>query len=335
MRINNSMKTYYADERPDGYRETIRRGIWGVRQMGRGVTRGEGTRAEHIARLKDALAAADAIVIGAGAGLSAAAGYTYGGERFRYWFADFADRFGIEDMYAGGFYPFPKEEILWAWWARHIYCNRYSKDPKPVYKNLLRLVDGRNCFVITTNVDHRFQAAGFDKKRLFYTQGDYGLFQSKTPKAPATYDNEAWVMEAMAAQGFVRDASGVFVPPESGLSMEIPSDMIPRDPSGGKVTMNLRSDDSFVEDEGWRAASAAYADFLRRHERLHTLYLELGVGDNTPAIIKYPFWQMTRDNPAAVYACLNDNEAYAPRAIAAQSIIINGDAAEVLEALLA
>lgn len=328
------MKTSYTEERPDGYRETIQRGLWGVRQMGRGITRGEGTRQERLQRLKTELASADAVVIGAGAGLSTAAGYTYSGERFRYWFGDFADRFGIEDMYSGGFYTFPKEEILWAWWARHIYCNRYIQDPKPVYRNLLRLVDGKDYFVITTNVDHRFQAAWFDKKRLFYTQGDYGLFQSKTPKAPVTYDNEAWVMEAMAAQGFVRDASGAFVPPQSGLSMEIPSALIPRDPQGGKVVMNLRSDDSFVEDAGWHAASAAYADFLRRHERLHTLYLELGVGDNTPVIIKYPFWQMTHDNPAAIYACLNDNEAYAPRAIAAQSIVLDGDTAAVLEELL-
>lgn len=288
---------------------------------------------ESVARLKKEIDTADAIVIGAGAGLSTSAGLTYSGERFERYFFDFAEKYGIRDMYSGGFYPFPDAETRWAWWARHIYYNRYIDAPKPVYERLLALVSGRDYFVITTNVDHRFQRAGFDKKRLFYTQGDYGLFQSVDPSVRKTYDNEEWVMMAMATQGFVRDDSGVFQAPESGrISLRIPTSLIPKSPDDGSdVTMNLRADDSFVEDEGWHRASAAYSDFIRRHENLHVLYLELGVGANTPVIIKYPFWQMTMENEKAVYACVNFGEAFCPRELENRSICIDGDIARVLE----
>jgi len=239
-------------------------------------------------------------------------------------------------MYSGGFYPFPSEEIRWAWWARHIYFNRYIDAPKPVYRNLLKLVSDKDYFVITTNVDHQFQRAGFDKKKLFYTQGDYGLFQSVNPAIRKTFDNEEWVMKAMEAQGFVRDGQGVFrVPVDGELLMEIPSGMIPKCPDdGSQMTMNLRADDSFVEDEGWHRASAAYSDFIRRHENLHVLYLELGVGGNTPVIIKYPFWQMTLANEKAVYACLNYSEAFCPGEIEDRSICIDDDIGAVLDELM-
>lgn len=324
------------DEQPNGYLETIQKGLAGVRGFRDGLSLGIGTRAEQIERLKQELKTADAIVIGAGAGLSTSAGFIYNGERFMRCFPDFAERFGITDMYSGGFYPFPDEETYWAWWSRNIYCNRYVKAPKPVYENLLRLVADRDYFVITTNVDHMFQKAGFDKKRLFYTQGDYGLFQNKRPAAQKTWDNEAWVMQAMAAQGFAINEEGVFVIPEGGrITMRIPTELIPRDPEHGKaVVPNLRVDDSFVEDEGWHRASAAYADFLRQHEGQHVLYLEIGVGSNTPVIIKYHFWQMTNDNPKAVYCCLNYNEACCPKQIESQSICIDGDTGTLLQKLL-
>ena len=236
-------------------------------------------------------------------------------------------------MYSGGFYPFPDDETRWAWWARHIYYNRYIDPPKPVYNKLSALVKDKDYFVVTTNVDHQFQRAGFDKKRLFYTQGDYGLFQSVNPSLQKTYDNEEWVKKAMDAQGFVKDAYGVYQVPENGrIAMRIPSDLIPKCPDDGSdVTMNLRADDTFVEDEGWHRASAAYSDFLRRHENLHVLYLELGVGANTPVIIKYPFWQMTMANEKAVYACINYGEAFCPGEIENKSICIDGDIAAVLE----
>ncbi len=290
---------------------------------------------EQIAKLKDEIQNAEAIVIGAGAGLSTSAGFTYDGERFNKYFSDFAKEYGIRDMYSGGFYPFPDPESRWAWWARHIYFNRYIDAPKPVYKEILNLVKDKDYFVITTNVDHQFQKAGFDKKRLFYTQGDYGLFQSVNPALRKTYDNEEWVMEAMEAQGFVRDSDGVFQVPESGgLKMTIPTELIPKCPDDGSdMTMNLRADDTFVEDDGWHRAAEAYTDFLRDHEDLHVLYLELGVGANTPMIIKYPFWRMTMANAKAVYACLNYGEAFAPGEIADRSICIDGDIGEILHAI--
>ena len=322
-------------EMPNGYLETIQKGIAGVRRFSSGISRGTGTRQGNLDRLKNEIEAADAIVIGAGAGLSTAAGFTYSGERFEKYFFDFAEKFGIRDMYSGGFYPFPDAETRWAWWARHIYFNRYVEAPKPVYRDLYELVKDKDYFVITTNVDHQFQTAGFDKKRLFYTQGDYGLFQSVNPQIRKTYDNEDWVMQAMEAQGFVRNQDGVFdVPPNRKISMRIPTELIPKCPDDGSdMTMNLRSDDSFVEDEGWHKASAAYSDFLRRHEGLHVLFLELGVGMNTPIICKYAFWQMTNDNKNAVYACLNYNEAYCPKQIEKQSIVIDRDCGEVIKQL--
>lgn len=329
------MKQNYS-ELPNGYLESINKGINAVRNFRGGMTEGILSRDEAIARLKMEIVTADAIVIGAGAGLSTAAGFTYSGERFQKYFGDFAARFGIRDMYSGGFYPFPDEEIRWAWWARHIYYNRYVPAPKPVYDDLRKLVQDKDYFVITTNVDHQFQRAGFDKKRLFYTQGDYGLFQSMNSAIRKTYDNEEWVMKAMEAQGFARNEEGIFDLPEEGsISMRIPSELIPKCPDDDSdVTMNLRADDSFVEDEGWHRASAAYADFLRRHERLHVLFLEIGIGMNTPVICKYPFWQMTNDNPKAVYACLNFNEAYCPVQIEKQSVCINGDSGDVIRQLL-
>ena len=287
-------------------------------------------------QLKKEIRSADAIVIGAGAGLSTSAGFTYGGERFRKFFFDFAKEYGIEDMYSGGFYPFPDEETRWAWWARHIYYNRYIDAPKPVYQDLRKLVKGKDCFVLTTNVDHMFQKAGFDKGRLFYTQGDYGLFQSVNPLIRKTYDNEEWVMQAMEAQGFLRDEEGVFQVPAAGeLQMRIPTTLIPRCPEDGSaMTMNLRADDSFVEDEGWHKAAAAYSDFLQKREGKHILFLELGVGGNTPVIIKYPFWRMTLANEKAVYGCVNYGEAVCPEEIRDRSICIDGDIGEVLKELL-
>ena len=323
-------------ELPNGYLETIQKGISGVRRFNSGISRGTGTRQENMERMKKEIETADAIVIGAGAGLSTAAGFTYSGERFEKYFFDFAAKYGIRDMYSGGFYPFPDDETRWVWWARHIYFNRYVEAPNPVYRDLYELVKDKDYFVITTNVDHCFQKAGFDKNRLFYTPGDYGLFQSVNPQIRKTYDNEEWVMRAMEAQGFVRNENGVFdVPADKKISMRIPTELIPKCPDDGSdMTMNLRSDDSFVEDEGWHKASAAYSDFLRRHDGLHVLFLEIGIGANTPVIVKYPFWQMTNDNKNAVYACLNYNEAYCPKQIEKRSIVIDGDSGNVIRQLL-
>ncbi|MGN0763374.1 MAG: SIR2 family NAD-dependent protein deacylase [Aristaeellaceae bacterium] len=270
-------------------------------------------------RLRRALEAADAILIGAGAGLSASAGLTYTGERFERYFADFREKYGITDIYAGGFYPFATREEYWAWWSRHVLYNRYVDAPLPVYRDLLTLVGDREYFVLTTNVDHQFQRAGFDKQRLFYTQGDYGLWQCARPCHDRTYDNEAAVRRMVAEQ---RD-------------MRIPTALIPRCPvCGGPMTMNLRSDDTFVQDEGWYGAYRRYGDFVQRHRRDRVVYLELGVGSNTPGIIKYPFWDCTLQNPRAIYACVNLGQAWAPRDIAERAICLDADIGQVLKQLL-
>ena len=326
----------FSNKQKADYTQTLQKGISYVRGLRGGITDETGSRGENIRRLKDELGSADAIVIGAGAGLSTAAGFTYSGERFDRYFFDFKERFGIRDMYSGGFYPFQDEETRWAWWARHIYFNRYIDAPKPVYQDLLSLVIDKDYFVITTNVDHQFQRAGFEKQRLIYTQGDYGLFQSAGGHIKKTYDNESWVMKAMAAQGFILDEKAVFqVPEDHVLSIRIPHELIPICPDdGGPVSMNLRADETFVEDLGWHAAADRYAGYLQSQEGKHVLFLELGVGGNTPMIIKYPFWAMTAENPNAVYACLNYDQAFCPGQIMTQSICLDGDCGELLKTLL-
>ncbi len=270
----------------------------------------------EIERLKSELKTAEAVVIGAGAGLSTAAGFTYSGERFEKYFSDFEEKFGFHDMYSGGFFPFETPEEMWAYWSRFIWCNRYTDVDNGTYKMLFEIVKNKNYFVITTNVDHQFQKAGFDKSKLFYTQGDYGLFQCSEPCHKATYDNEEIVKDMLEFQENLR----------------IPTELVPKCPRCGKpMTMNLRSDDNFVEDDGWHAAARRYEDFLRKIGGRRVLFLELGVGYNTPVIIKYPFWKMTAENPNAVYACVNFGEAFAPDEIAARSICINADIREVLE----
>lgn len=274
-----------------------------------------GSYSEQIERLKQEIKSADAVVIGAGAGMSTSAGFSYSGERFQQYFSDFETKYGFHDMYSGGFYPYDTLEEYWAWWSRMILVNRYEAGVGKPYRDLLELVKDKDYFVITTNVDHQFQLAGFDKKRLFYTQGDYGLWQCSKPCHQKTYDNEEAVRQMVARQ---KDG-------------KIPSELIPRCPvCGAPMTMNLRCDMTFVQDDGWYAASGRYEDFLRRHEGMHLLLLELGVGANTPVIIKYPFWQMTAKNPKAVYACVNFGEAMCPREIAEQSICLDRDIGTVL-----
>ena len=324
----------FSNKQKADYSRTLQRGIAFVRGLRGGLTDDTGSWEENLQRLKNGTENAEAIVIGAGAGLSTAAGYTYSGERFDHWFFDFKERLGLTDMYSGGFYPFPDDETRWAFWARNIYVNRCMAPPKPVYDDLLALVRDRNYFVITTNVDHCFQRAGFAKDRLFYTQGDYGLFQSVDGRVKKTYENEEWVRKAMAAQGFVPDENGIFrLPEDRQISMRIPRGLIPVCPDGSPAAMNLRVDDTFVEDDGWHAAADRYAAFLRANEGRRILFLELGVGGNTPMIIKYPFWAMTAENPNAIYACLNYGEACAPDAIKDRSICLNGDIQRILTEL--
>ena len=274
--------------------------------------------AGDIKKLRAALDDADAVIIGAGAGLSTAAGFTYSGERFERYFSDFGCRYGFSDMYSGGFYPFESDEEHWAYWSRYILINRYMDAPKPVYQQLLQFVRDKDYFVITTNVDHCFQKAGFDKKRLFYTQGDYGLFQCSEPCCQETFDNEQIVRQMVERQ----------------RNMKVPTELLPKCPHCGKpMTMNLRADDKFVEDEGWHEAAERYSNFLRTREGQRILMMELGVGYNTPIVIKYPFWQMAARNPHAIYCCINKGEVIVPSEIQRQSILLDSDIGAVLASL--
>lgn len=270
---------------------------------------------DEIARMMDWIKQADAVLIGAGAGLSTAAGFTYGGERCRKYFSDFMEKYHFTDMYSGGFSDFDSLEEHWAYWSRYIYVNRYKNPPKPLYQRLLRLVEDKNYFVITTNVDHCFQKAGFDKKRLFYMQGDFGLFQCAKPCHAKTYDNEAVIKQMLEKQE----------------NMRVPSELIPKCPvCGNPMSMNLRADGTFVEDKGWHDAKRRYDEFVAENKNKNIVFLELGVGMNTPVWIKYPFWQMTMENDKARYVCLNYGDAVCPQEIREQAICINGDIDAIL-----
>lgn len=259
---------------------------------------------------------ADAILIGAGAGLSTSAGFTYSGKRFEDNFSDFIKAYGLKDMYSAGFYPYETPEEYWAYWSRYVYINRYQNPPESVYDDLYHLIKGKDYFVLTTNVDHCFQKAGFDKQRLFYTQGDYGLWQCSVPCHNKTYDNETVIQKMVTRQ----------------QNMRVPSDLVPFCPiCGAPMTMNLRADGTFVEDEGWHRAAARYQDFIHSRKEQNMLYLELGVGANTPGIIKYPFWQMTYCNPESSYVCINLEESCIPAEIEQQSLCIALDIGEALK----
>lgn len=298
------------------------------------MTRSTGTYSDNMKKLKEALSDADTVVIGAGAGLSASAGFVYNGERFEKYFSDFAAKYRFSDMYSGGFHPYSTQEELWAYWSRYIWVNRYMDAPKPVYNELFDLIKDKDYFVITTNVDHCFQKAGFNKKRLFCTQGDYGLFQCSEPCHDKTYENQDRIRAMVLAQGWeIGDDNGLIVPEGITLKMTVPAELLPVCPVCGKpLTMNLRSDDKFVEDEGWHRAAERYENFLRTHCG-KVLYLELGVGYNTPVIIKYPFWNMTAKNLGSAYACVNYGEAICPENILNRSICVDGDIGDVIKAL--
>ena len=269
-------------------------------------------------RLAGVLEKADAVLIGAGAGLSASAGLTYSGERFERLFSDFAEACGIRDMYSGGFHRFPTPEEHWGWWSRHVWHNRYEPGPLPVYRRLFSLVKDRDYFVLTSNVDHQFQLAGFDRQRLFYMQGDYGLWQCSVPCHERTYDNESVVRRMVREQ----------------KNRRVPSELVPHCPVCGRLmTMNLHADDTFVRDEGWFAAKARYREFLQSRKGCRMVFWELGVGFNTPGIIKYPFRQMTADNPSATYVCMNMERPQLPPSVEARSLWIPGDIGDRLAEL--
>ena len=286
--------------------------------------------------LKEKIDQADAVIIGAGAGLSTAAGFVYAGERFDRTFSDFSRKYGFRDMYSGGFYPFETQEAFWAYWSRFIWINRYMDAPKSAYHDLYKLVRNKDYFVLTTNVDHCFQKAGFDKKRLFYTQGDYGLFQCSKPCCRKTWENERMIRDMILSQGYtIGEDNELILPDSTAAKMSIPVELLPKCPVCGRpLTMNLRSDNRFVEDDGWQSAAAEYESWLTRHQDQKVVFLEIGVGYNTPGIIKYTFWQQVYRNRNATYACLNMEEEQVPEEIREQSVLISGDSAQILQELV-
>lgn len=222
-------------------------------------------------------------------------------------------------MYTGGFGPFSSPEEYWAWWSRHILVNRYAKTPFPVYDDLLRLLRGKDYFIITTNVDQRFRLAGFPEDRIFCVQGDYGRFQCPLPCSQETYENESVVREMVRQQ----------------KNMRIPTALVPRCPRCGRpMIVNLRCDDSFVQDQSWYEGRKRYVSFLSNHATGHVLFLELGVGENTPIIIRYPFWRLTEANKKATYAAVNIAGGIAPDALLGRSLLIRSDIGTVLKACL-
>lgn len=267
---------------------------------------------QFITELKNA----DAVIVGAGAGLSTAAGFVYTGPRFQEYFRDFIEKYHFQDMYSGGFYPFKTLEEHWAYWSRYIYINRFMEAPKPVYNQLFDLIKEKDYFVITTNVDHCFQKAGVEKERLFYTQGDFGLWQCSKPCHAQTYENEETIYRMVKEQ----------------KEMRVPSELVPYCPRcHAPMSMNLRADHTFVEDEGWHKACQRYEDYLTQHQKARVLLLELGCGMNTPGIIKIPFWKLTRKYENFRYVCINKGEAWAPEEIWTRSLCINRDIADVLQ----
>lgn len=270
---------------------------------------------DYLTKILEKIENSVAILVGIGAGMSTSAGFEYSGERFEKYFSDFKEKYGINDIYEGGFYPFSSLEEYWAWWSRHIYFNRYDVSVGKPYSDLLKILKDKNYFILTTNVDHQIQMAGFEKMRLFYTQGDYGLWQCSVPCHNKTYDNENKVRKMIELQ---RD-------------MKIPSNLIPYCPVCKKpMAMNLRSDDSFVQDDGWYEAQKRYNDFLEKYKDGKIMFLELGVGNNTPGIIKYPFMFMTIQNEKAIYVSINKEDFYISKSLKDRALILKDDIGKIL-----
>jgi NAD-dependent SIR2 family protein deacetylase len=284
-------------------------------------------------QLKTLLQEAEAVLIGAGAGLSCAAGFTYSRERFDQHFKDFIDQYGFEDMYSGGFYAFETLEEHWAYWSRYVYINRYLDAPKPVYHKLFQLVKDKDYFVLTTNVDHCFQKAGFDKNRMFYTQGDYGLWQCVKPCRQYTYENEVQVKQMLLSQNIRLDENGDFdVRKQTDINRKVDSELLPVCPVCKEpMTMNLRADNTFVQDEGWYQHAGFYEEYLKEHQNKQIVFLELGVGYNTPGIIRYPFEQLTYQNPNAHLIRFNIDDPEGAKENRDKTISFTEDIADVLD----
>ena len=271
-----------------------------------------------------------AIIIGAGAGLSTSAGFYTSGERFQKYFFDFKKKYNLKDMYSGSFYPYSKKSEYWAFMSRNIYLNRFSPFPKKTYKILYQIFKEKNYFILTTNVDHLFQRAGFNKNRLYYMQGDMGLLQCKKPCHFKNYDNYNIIKDMLIDQGFSFDSEGDLIIGEK-IKTEISEKLIPKCPvCGGEMDFNLRIGDNFVQDNGWYKHQKLYDDFINKYKNDDILYIELCVGYNTPSIIKYNFWNQVNNNPKAKLVSINLEESEIPEKIKNRSLILTGEADEIL-----
>lgn len=278
-----------------------------------------GSYENELAKLKNSFYTADAVIVGAGSGLSASAGLDFAGERLTSLFGDFVKKYGITDMYTGCFAPFESNEERWAYWARWAWYNRYLDIPKNTLQKLYTLLSGKDYFVLTTNIDHTFIRAGFPKERLCYTQGDFGLFQCSKPCHLETYDNYDILKQMI----------------EQEKDMKIPAELIPHCPKCGReMDFNLFWDNTFVRDKGWHIAHDRYENYIAAHNKGHILYLELGVGYNSPGVIKYPFWQMAAENPDATFASVNLSLPSYPAFLQERSIVISADIDRVITDLM-
>ena len=272
-----------------------------------------------IQKLKEEIENSEYILIGAGAGLSTSAGFLYDGKRFEENFKDYIKKYGFTDMYSAGFYNFPTLEEYWAYFSLYVYINRYDIEENETYLNLYNIVKNKNYFVITTNVDGRFADSKFDKDKIFAVQGDFSLFQCSKPCRQETFYNEKYIREMIKYK----------------KEMKIPTELIPKCPYCGRnMSMNLRADSTFVQDKNWDKQKSKYEKFLKNSNNSKILFLELGVGFNTPSIIKYNFWRMTLNNKKSVYASINLGECYGASNIEERSICIDADISEVLKKLI-
>ena len=272
-----------------------------------------------IQKLKEKIENSDYILIGAGAGLSTSAGFLYDGKRFEDNFKDYIKKYGFTDMYSAGFYNFPTLEEYWAYFSLYVYINRFDIEENETYLNLYNIVENKNYFVITTNVDGRFADSKFDKDKIFAVQGDFSLFQCSKPCRQETFYNEKYIREMIKYK----------------KEMKIPTELVPKCPYCGRnMSMNLRADDTFVQDKNWHNQKSKYEEFLKISNNSKILFLELGVGFNTPSIIKYNFWRMTLNNKKSVYASINLGECYGASDIEERSICIDSDISEVLKKLI-
>lgn len=270
-----------------------------------------------IEKAKHLIQEADKIVIGAGAGLSAAAGLTYSGTRFQVLFKDYIARYGMPDMYSAGFYPFATPEEKWGYWAKHVYHNRYQPDGLALYQDLYQVIKDKDYFVITTNVDSQFVKSGFNPERLFEVQGNYGEWQCSVPCSQTLYDNEDAVLD------MVRQTK----------DLKIPTDLVPHCPRcGAPMAMHLRIDNTFVEDDHWHASQEAYMNFLESIGQQKLVFLELGVGYNTPTIIRYPFERMTAVLPQTYLIRLNRDDTLGMVENADKTLTLTQDMKEVVAA---